>query len=317
MSNKANIIFLFSGQGSQYRGMGRILYEQNHIFSSCIKECDQIVRKLLNRSLIDELYHIEDKDFSDLLITHPAIVAVEIAMFRVLEAINIKPDLVVGTSLGEFAAGVACGFWDLDKAISAAAEQAKLIAKNVARGGMISVTNSFSCEIESIYAKHNLILASENFKKHFTIAGLASDLDSCEITFKKAGIDYVRLPIDYPFHTNLMDACENECFYHSFNVFNPSKQLTGFISGLRSDKMEILPENYFWQAVGKYFDFSKLIGYTESLGTAIYVDLGPSGTAATFTKYNLDPLSESFSIQIMTPFRTELRQLEELQRTLS
>ena len=101
------VVFLFSGQGSQRRGMGKSLFEKNDVFRKAINECDQLVKDQLHRSIIDELYFNEDPVWNDLLTTHVSIVAVEIAMYKVLESLSIVPDFISGKSLGEFAAGVA------------------------------------------------------------------------------------------------------------------------------------------------------------------------------------------------------------------
>ncbi|CUS07309.1 unnamed protein product [Tuber aestivum] len=80
--------------GSHYRGMGRALFEQHPKFKSSLEKMDEVVQQQLNRSLIDELYIKNEEPFEELLITHPAIVAVEIALYEVIIAMGIKPDFV-------------------------------------------------------------------------------------------------------------------------------------------------------------------------------------------------------------------------------
>src|SRR5690242_15974263 len=127
MSN--NMVFLFSGQGSQYRGMGSSLFKNNAVFRRSIEQSDAIVQQLLGRSLINELYFISNPVFDDLLITHPAIVAVEIAMWQVMNDMGLQPAYVTGNSLGEFAAAVASGVWSAEHAVEASVEQAKSVVR--------------------------------------------------------------------------------------------------------------------------------------------------------------------------------------------
>ena len=85
----------------------------------------------MNISLVNELYNSTLPEFDDLLITHPSIFAVEIVLYKVLTNIGIIPDYLVGVSLGEFAAAVANGIWDEKTAVEAAAEQAKVIEREI------------------------------------------------------------------------------------------------------------------------------------------------------------------------------------------
>jgi len=122
--------------------MGQKLFEQNAVFRNSLEQSDSIVQKHLSRSLINELYNINQPIFDDLLITHPAIVAVEIAMYKVLQSMSVKPDYVVGNSLGEFAAAVVSGIWSAETAIEAAIEQAKAIVHNNITGWHASCYSS-------------------------------------------------------------------------------------------------------------------------------------------------------------------------------
>ena len=106
--------------------MGKTLYDSNPSFSKSLNQSDAFVKQHLGRSIIEELYHNTHESFDDLLITHPAIVAIELAMLEVMKDLGIIADYVSGNSLGEFAAGVAAGIWTTEMALEAAVEQAKI-----------------------------------------------------------------------------------------------------------------------------------------------------------------------------------------------
>jgi len=133
------IIFLYSGQGNQYRNMGLSLFKTNPVFRESIERSSAIVEKLLQRSLIEELYASDTMVFDDLLITNPAIVAVEVALYELLKGMAINQDYVTGTSLGEFAAGVAAGAWESEMAIETAVELAKSVTNFPSNGGMLAI----------------------------------------------------------------------------------------------------------------------------------------------------------------------------------
>jgi bacillaene synthase trans-acting acyltransferase len=307
------VVFLFSGQGSHYRGMGQKLYEGNAIFRNSLEQSDQIVQKHLHRSLIHELYAEKQQKFDDLLITHPAIVAVEIAMYCVISDLGIKPHYVAGNSLGEFAAGVVSGVWSAEAAIGAAIEQAKSIIRNDISGGMLAVINQKRDDFMQLYSKHDLFLASDNFDGHFTLAGSIGDLSSFQSELMGSGVHFLRLPVSCPFHSPLIEKGRNGFSYFTANITGMLNPQPGFISGIECEEIKVLPENYFWDVVSKYTNFPKMVNYIENKGTCLYIDLGPSGTISNFVKYNLSPLSTSQTLPIMTPFKREDQQLKKLQ----
>ncbi|SFE51916.1 bacillaene synthase trans-acting acyltransferase [Chitinophaga sp. CF118] len=317
MDTNIKIVFLFSGQGSQYRGMGQKLFEQNALFKNSLEQSDRIVQRWLHRSLIDELYGTKQQRFDDLLITHPAIVAVEIAMASVMQGLGVRADFVTGNSLGEFAAGVVSGVWTAETAIEATIEQAKSIVRNNTTGGMVAVMSRKTGFLEHLYLKHNLFLASDNFDGHFTLAGSIQNLNAFQSELEKPGIDFLRLPVNHPFHSPLIENGRNGSIYDMAGMPSLSVPTTGFVSGLQCEELTTLPENYFWEVISKYTDFPKMVKYIEKKSTCFYIDLGPSGTSASFVKYNLDHTSSSQVFQIITPFKREPEQLEKLQEILA
>jgi bacillaene synthase trans-acting acyltransferase len=310
------IIFLFSGQGSQYRGMGGSLFKNNPVFRHSLQKSDGIVRKKLGRSLIEELYFNDDEDFEDLLITHPAIVAIEIAMWEVVQEMGINPDYVAGHSLGEFAAGVASGVWSAETAVEAALEQAQAIVEKDIRGGMISIIANRNKSLDNHYRRHYLFLASDNFHGHFTLSGLRTRITLFETDLKNMNIPFVSLPVAFPFHSPLMEgrSKEFESFMARISLSNPN---AGFVSGTEGRELTRLSNSYFWDLIHKYTNFTQIVELLERKGPCIYLDLGPSGTCGTFVKYNLKQGSESKTFQIMNLYKREDEQLRNLRKLFS
>src|SRR3954471_5340073 len=103
---KKQIIFMFSGQGSQYYQMGKELYEKNAQFKHWMDHCDEIVSPLIQTSLIEVLYRGKGKSesFDNILYTNPALLCVEYSLFKVLNSMGVQPDFLLGYSLGEIIA---------------------------------------------------------------------------------------------------------------------------------------------------------------------------------------------------------------------
>lgn len=311
-NRKFKIVFLFSGQGSHYRGMGQQLYENHPVFRESFQQSDMLYSQLLNRSLAEALYQDMEPDFDELLLTHPAIVAVEIAMLRVVKALGIEPDFVVGASLGEFAAAVGAGIWSAEDALEAAIEQAKAIVRSNSEGGMLAVINASEEPLRPAYEGLGLFLASENFDGHFTLSGTTDKLDAFQAILHQKGYSFQRLAVSHPFHSPLIETAKNDFLYYlSGKTLAPANN---FISGLKGALLPSLPGDYFWQAISQPTDFIRLTRFLEHYSPCLYLDLGPSGTSATFMKYNLRQSSSSLALPIMTPFRNEFKQLEALKR---
>ncbi len=309
------LVFLFSGQGSHYRGMGQKLYENNRVFRSSIEQSEMIIQHYLNRSLIQELYGTSDPKFDDLLLTHPSIIAVEIALYEALKAMGISPDYVSGSSLGEFSAGVACGVWDLKTALEVSIEQAKAIIRNCDQGGMLAVIDQEKKLTSESYLKHDLFLAMDNFEGHFTLSGSIDGVQAFALELEALGVGYAHLSVQFPFHSPLIHRGLHDFRYYMSTVsLHPPH--SGFISSIANKELDVLPWNYFEDAVSGYSDYSKTVQYLETKGNCLYVDLGPSGTSSTFVRHNLAPTSSSIAMQIMTPFKRESKQIDTLKELL-
>jgi bacillaene synthase trans-acting acyltransferase len=314
--DKHKIVFLFSGQGSQYRGMGQKLFEESPVFAASMMESEAIIQRHLNRSLIEELYEIKHREFNDLLMTHPAIVAIELAMIEVMEELDVFPDYVSGSSLGEFSAAVAANIWTKEVALEAAIEQAKSIVQVGVDGGMLAVLNESKNILAEHIAKNDLFVASENFDNHFTVSGKTKQLDDFEKQLDELDITFLRLPVNYPFHSPLIEPAK--VGFHYYTCMTPpfAKPSKGFISGIYNEERITLPEDYFWSAIRESNNFLSLVEYMENKGPCLYLDLGPSGTSATFVKYNLPLSSKSITHSIMTPFQHEISHLQTLKELL-
>lgn len=90
----------------------------------------------------------------------------------------------------------------------------------------------------------------------------------------------------------------------------------GFISGLYHQEMKKISTDYFWKVVSQPTNFCEFVHKMEEIGPCLYLDLGPSGTSATFVKYNLPKTSNSITHAIMTPYKREPAQLETLKNLL-
>ncbi|WNG57751.1 acyltransferase domain-containing protein [Archangium gephyra] len=131
-------VFVFSGQGSQWTGMGRALLERSTVFALVLKACDVQVRRLMGWSLLEALT-AEDARLGDIEVSCPAIVSMEIALAALWRSWGIEPAAVVGHSIGEVAAAHVAGVLSLEDAMRVICHQGRTVGKLKGKGAMAVV----------------------------------------------------------------------------------------------------------------------------------------------------------------------------------
>jgi len=135
------IAFVFTGQGSQYLGMGHQLYQTQPIFRQILDQCDQILLPHLGKSLIELLYAANSESEEDLLnqtvYTQPALFAVSYALAQLWKSWGIEPSALIGHSLGEYVAACVAGVFSLEEGLKLIVQRAKLMQSLPQEGTMV------------------------------------------------------------------------------------------------------------------------------------------------------------------------------------
>ncbi len=308
------VVFMFSGQGSCYFKMGLEMFEQHPTFRKWMLDLNEIASDTLGESVLDKLYD-KTKSKNDLfdqtLYTHPAIFMAEYALAQVLLEDGIKPDYVLGTSMGEFASVAAAGVMPVDKALEAVVKQAQVLESHCQKGGMTAVVHNTALFNETPLLFNNSELASINFHSHFVVSGKPESLKRIGNFLQEKHIAYQHLPVSIGFHSALIEpAASVYADFLSLQTWQQPKIL--LISCVYADVINSLGRNYLWEVIRKPIAFQQTVQRLEEKQAYLYLDLGPSGTLANFVKYNLNKHSQSKSFPILTPFGQSLSNLEKV-----
>lgn len=311
------IVFMFTGQGSQYFQMGRELYEQHPVFRRVVDQGEAHVRRRLGRSLTGELYGRPRADpFDDLALSHPALMVVGCALAETLVAEGIRPDMVWGSSLGELIAGVCAGVWSFESALETVMEQARLVTQTCPPGGMLAVLADPALFAQLRDEGHALALAGINFHSHFTVSGPSEALARAQAALSARGVTHQRLPVGYAFHSSAVDPIEQPFLRFCSTLPFNHRPRTAFLSSACAGPLtEVTPQS-FWSAVRGPMRFRDAAQRLEAGGASVFVDCGPSATAATLVKYNLSRSSGSVCFPVLSPYHQGLQQLERLKQHL-
>lgn len=199
------VAFVFPGQGSQFVGMGKDIYENNNLAR---KEYDKIFENL-SFDLKTAMFNGPEELLKKTKYTQPAIVAMSLILDKLLKEKGIYPDFVAGHSVGEYAAIGSAGFLSLDEAVkltSFRGEAMNEIAEKV-NGGMAAIIGMPSEKIIELLKTVGGVVEAVNFNepKQTVIAGDKASIEkSCELLKANGARRALLLPVSGPFHSSLM-----------------------------------------------------------------------------------------------------------------
>ncbi|RNM26551.1 [acyl-carrier-protein] S-malonyltransferase [Dickeya undicola] len=285
-SSNPGVVFMFGGQGSQYYGMGQALYRQNDAFRRQMDICDALCRQHTGHSLLDTLYDDAHRylPLSDVALSNVALLSVGVSLTHMLKADGVKPDAVLGYSLGECIAAVVAGVLTLDDAMKLVVSQAHLLRDKTAGGGMMSVLAPVSHFHANTALYQGTELASINFQNNFVVSGDRASLSALKARLTQQDIISMLLPVEQPFHSSGIAAIETDFRALVDTLPKHTPDMTVY-SSLLGAPVERWDSEYFWRVLREPVDFYRLMQTLDTQCDAFFVDLSPTGTLSTFIKY--------------------------------
>ncbi|MBX9136203.1 MULTISPECIES: ACP S-malonyltransferase [unclassified Clostridium] len=282
------VAFIFSGQGSQYIGMGKELY--NNI-PSCQKVYDK-ANEVLGFDLKELIFNGDKEELNITENTQPAILTTSIAILQAIKEKGIKADIVAGLSLGEYSALVASEALDFETAVSLVKKRGRFMQEAVPQGigsmaAVIGLDESKIKKVLKVASEKGIVeIANYNTNNQIVIGGECAAVELATELLKESGARMViPLKVSGPFHTSLLNEAsiklENEFNNIEFN--DPKiKTITNVTADFINDKTEI--KNLLINQVKSSVRWSETIEKMIDEGIDTFIEIGPLKTLSSFVR---------------------------------
>ncbi|XP_035713812.1 reducing polyketide synthase swnK [Folsomia candida] len=287
------LCFLFTGQGSQYAGMAKSLYDQSTVFRSHFDWCDSILKLESGLQLRKALWDEEHSNLlSSTLYSQTSIFCIEFCLLRLWESWGIVPDAVLGHSLGEFTAAVAAGILSPTDALKLVVTRSKLIDA-LPPSGMLVVASSVDTvreEMKRAFAntKNWLDIAAVNSLTQTVVSGANHIITEFRTYCDNNGIKSHILDASHGFHSKLMDPIfEDYDKLLSTIKFRTAKRCK-FISSVEGRIMSEVDKSYWWRHTREKVCFFNASNTAGMEGLTMFLEIGPHPVLSALILTNLD-----------------------------
>jgi acyl transferase domain-containing protein/NADPH:quinone reductase-like Zn-dependent oxidoreductase/acyl carrier protein len=286
------VAFVYSGNGSQWAGMGQEAYAESRVFRERFDRVDALFRPLAGWSLKDALF-AEDLDERLALtsVSQPLIFAIQSASTAALRAVGLTPDVILGHSVGEIAAAEGAGILSLDQAVKVIFHRSK--HQEMTRGlGTMAVLLAPVDEVQAFLVDYpDLDIAALNSPKAVTVAGPVASIDAAMKALARKRRRGRKLDLDYAFHGRLMDPTEGPLL-RDLKGLAPAAGTVALASTVTGDILDgtQFGAGYWWRNIREPVRFSEAVQAAAKRGARIFVEVGPRPTLLPHIGDCLEPL---------------------------
>ncbi|MGD1699610.1 acyltransferase domain-containing protein [Dapis sp. BLCC M229] len=313
---KSKIAFLFAPQGYEYVGMGRQLYQTQPTFRQAFDHCNDILRPYLEKPLLEILYPSEEMEKStqhlleETTYTHPALFALEYALFELWKSWGIQPDIVMGYSAGEYFAAYIAGVFSLENCLKIVTERSRLM-QELPRVGAVVAVKAPEQEIRTAIAPFagSVWINSFNNPKNVAISGKSEEVRAVSAKLEAQGFQTKQLNASIAFHTPLMASMLGE-FERVFQDVSFSPPQIKWVSSMTGKVVtdEVTTPDYWCNQIIEPVELFASVDSLKREGVEVFVEIGPRPIVWRLTSQGqLD--NETLWLPSLSPTETDWQQM--------
>ena len=308
---KPKVCFMFPGQGSQYVDMMKDLASKYKVVQDTFDEADRLLTDIIGQTLTETLWSKPGESKEQIAereaaikrteMTQPAVLTADIAMMRLLSSFGIKPDVVMGHSLGEYAAAVAAGIFDFENGLKAVCTRGKVMSeiKVEDNGKMASIAAPVErVEPELARISGYVAVANKNCPTQTVIAGASKSVDDAIKMFTDMGIQAVQIPVSHAFHSAIVRPAmpQYRAFLDTLKFNAPTMPITTNVTAefYPSDTEKI--KDLMVTQISHSVEWIKQLKTTYDSGVRLFVECGPKRVLSALAT---NTLSDKKDIKVM------------------